>query len=361
MIKYLLLPVTLLALSFNVSASTECRLSQSGKSGTMALNGGGTNPISFHYVSDDISGSIYELTYFDPSLDRDLWTYCNNGKDGVAFYMNTTEASRVSAADGRALYPTNVDGIYYAVKMYSTGGGGGYFPSSNGGSWVMVDSGSIDYWDSKQMKATVTLYQGGAFAGNLNNVSAITPKDSRTLGQIRIGTADSDDNNPWTINVTPTSFSVPVYAATCSAVSANNGTNNVDFGEIMMSSLRDLYWPYQGFTLQMKYCTNTVWMRFKLTSTASTTDSNGYMLLKNTLSGSTAAKGIGVHVQTNALTRDGENTFKPGAEIWSPMTSVANNASYNLPFYASIYPLNDGSTITTGEFKAIGTFTIDYF
>lgn len=68
MIKYLLLPVALLALSFNASASTECRLSQSGKSGTMALNGGGTNPISFHYVSDDVSGSIYELTYFDPRL-----------------------------------------------------------------------------------------------------------------------------------------------------------------------------------------------------------------------------------------------------------------------------------------------------
>ncbi|QLY68313.1 fimbrial protein [Citrobacter freundii] len=359
MIKYLLLPVTLLILSFNVSAR-ECRLGQNGQAGTMALNGGGTNPISFHYVSDDISGSIYELTYFDPSLDHELWTYCGLGNDGVAFYMNTTEASRVSAADGRALYPTNVDGIYYAVKMYSTGGGGGYFPSSNGGSWVMTDSGSESYWDSKQMKATVTLYQGGGFAGNVNNVSAITPKDSRTLGQIRIGNADSN-NNPWTINVTPTSFSVPVYAATCTAVSANNGTNNVDFGEIMMSSLRDLYWPSQSFTLQMKYCTNTVWMRFKLTSTASTTDSNGYMLLKNTLTGSNAAKGIGVYVQTNAIVSGNENGFKPGAEIWSPMTSVANSVSFNLPFYARISPLNDGGTITTGEFKAIGTFTIDYF
>lgn len=359
MIKYLLLSVTLLVLSFNVSAR-ECRLGQNGQAGTMALNGGGTNPISFHYVSDDISGSIYELTYFDPSLDHELWTYCGLGNDGVAFYMNTTEASRVSAADGRALYPTNVDGIYYAVKMYSTGGGGGYFPSSNGGSWVMTDSGSESYWDSKQMKATVTLYQGGGFAGNVNNVSAITPKDSRTIGQIRIGNADSN-NNPWTINVTPTSFSVPVYAATCSAVSANNGTNNVDFGEIMMSSLRDGYWPYQNFTLQMKYCTNTVWMRFKLSSTASTTDGNGYMLLKNTLSGSNAAKGIGVYVQTNAITRDGSNAFKPGVEIWSPMTSVTNNSAYDLPFYARIYSLNDGSTVTAGNFKAIGTFTIDYF
>ena len=360
MIKYLLLSVTLLILSFNVSAR-ECHLAEKGKAGTMALNGGGTYPISFHSVADDISGSIHELTYFDPSLDHELWTYCDAGNDGMAFYMNTTEASRVSAADGRALYPTNIDGIYYAVKLYSTGGGGGYFPSSNGGSWVMVDSGSESYWDSKQMKATVTLYQGGGFAGNINNISAITPKDSRTLGQIRIGTADSDDNNPWTINVTPTSFSVPVYAATCSAVSANNGTNNVDFGEIMMSSLRDGYWPYQNFTLQMKYCTNTVWMRFKLSSTTSTTEGNGYMLLKNTLSGSNAAKGIGVYVQTNAITRDGTNAFKPGAEIWSPMTSVTNNSSYDLPFYARMYSLGDGSTVTAGEFKAIGTFTIDYF
>jgi type 1 fimbria pilin len=327
----------------------------------MTLNGGGTNPISFHAVIDDVSSTRYELTYFDPSLDHELWTYCDAGNDGMAFYMNTTEASRVNSADDRALYPTNIDNIYYAVKLYSTGGRGGYFPTSNTGTWVMVDSGSESDWDSQHMKATVTLYQGSGFTGNLNNVSAITPKDSRTLGQIRLGTADSTDNNPWTINVTPTSFSVPVYAATCSAVSANNGTNNVDFGEIMMSSLRDRYWPYQNFTLQMRYCTNTVWMRFKLSSTASTTESNGYMLLKNTLSGSNAAKGIGVYVQTNVKTRDGENAFKPGAEIWSPMTSVSNNSSFDLPFYARIYALNDGSTVTAGEFKAIGTFTIDYF
>ena len=66
-------------------------------------------------------------------------------------------------------------------------------------------------------------------------------------------------------------------------------------------------------------------------------------------------------MQTNAIVSGNENGFKPGAEIWSPMTSVANSVSFNLPFYARISPLNDGGTITTGEFKAIGTFTIDYF
>lgn len=361
MIKYLLCPLVLLALSFNVSAR-ECHLGQNGQAGTMALNGGSpAYPLVFHDVSSDTSQSSYELIYFDPTLDRELWTYCDGGSQGMAFFANTNAASTTNSTDGRALYPTNIDGIYYAVKMYSTGGKGGYFPSSNPGSWVQIDSGEESNWEGKYMKATVTIYQGNGFSGNLNNIAAITPKDSRTLGKIRLGEADSDDNNPWTINVTPTSFSVAVRAATCSAVSANNGTNNVNFGDIMMSSLRELYWPSQSFTLQMKYCTNTVWMRFKLSSTTSTTDSNGYMLLKNTLSGSNAAKGIGVYVQANIATRDGEDSFRPGSEIWSPMTSVANSVSFDLPFFARIYPLNDGSTITAGEFKAIGTFTIDYF
>ncbi|MEB2419050.1 fimbrial protein [Citrobacter sp. R-1.5.2] len=361
MLKYLLCPIALLALSFHANAK-ECHLAENGKSGTMALNGGGpSNPITFHYVSDDITTSIYELTYFDPTLDHDLWTYCDAGSQGYGFYANTNASSTTMSTDGRALYPTNVDGIYYAVKMYSSGGGGGYFPSTNNGSWVLVDGGSESKWDSQNMKATVTLYQDTGFRGNINGVTAITPKDSRTLGQIRIGTADSDDNNPWTINVTPSSFRIPVKAATCGSLSVNSGTNNVDFGEIMVSELRENYWPNKNFTFQVKNCVNTVWLRFKLTSTRSTTNSNGYILLKNTLSGSSAAQGIGVYVQANIPTRDGEQAFKPGMEMWSPMTSVSNGASFNFPFYSQIFRLEDGSDLTLGNFKAIGTFTVDYF
>lgn len=361
MLKYLFCSIALLALSFNTNAK-ECHLAQNGKSGTMALNGGGpTNPLTFHYVSDDLNTSIYELTYFDPTLDHDLWTYCDAGSNGYGFYANTNASSTTTSTAGRALYPTNIDGIYYAVKMYSSGGGGGYFPSTNNGSWVLVDSGSESQWDSKNMKATVTLYQNTGFRGNTNGVTAITPKDSRTLGQIRVGTADSDDNNPWTINVTPSSFSIPIKAATCGSLSVNSGTNNVDYGEIMVSDIRENFWPGKSFNFQVKNCVNTVWLRFKLTSTSSTTDNNGYTLLKNTLSGSSAAQGIGIYVEAELQTLDGERGFKPGVEIWSPMTTVGNSVSFDFPFSSRINRLADGSDIKVGNFKAIGTFTVDYF
>lgn len=361
MIKYLLCPIALLALSFNASAR-ECHLAKDGKSGTLTISGTSyESPLVFHYVSDDVTSTIHELTYFDPTLYPDLWTYCDGGDNGFGFYMNTNASSTTTGTDGRALYPTNVDGIYYAVKMYSSGGVGGYFTNMNNGSWVQVDSGSESQWTNQYMNATVTLYQTTGFRGNLNNVSVLKPKDSRTLGQIRVGTNDTADNNPWTVNVTPDSFSIPISAATCGSLSVNNGTNNVDFGEIMPSALRQNYWPNKTFTFQMKNCSNTVWMRFKLSSTSSTTNSQGYTLLTNTLSGSTAAQGIGVYVQANITTRDGENGFKPGLEIWSPMNSVSYSESFDLPFFSQIYRLTDGGELTMGNFKAIGTFTVDYF
>lgn len=359
MMKFLLYPVALLVLSFGTHAK-ECHLAKDGAAGTMALSGGSTSsPQQFHFVADDHGGmSKYELSTFDAQLDHDLMTYCDAGSDGVAFYANTNATSTTSSEDGRALYPTNIDGIYFAVKLYSTGGGGGYFPSSNNGSWVLVDSGNQSYWDSKQIKATVTLYQGISFAGNLNGVSRITPKDSRTLGQIRIGNADSD-NNPWTINVTPTSFSVPVTVATCHSASVNNGTNNVDFGDIMFSSLREGYWPQKSFTLRLDGCNNTVWVRMKLATPKSAANySNNWTLMTNTLTGSDAAAGVGVEL-SSLFTTATTGSLEPNGEIWSPTTSVGTSVSYDFNFLAYLSRTSDD--LKPGKFKAIGTFTIDYF
>ena len=187
----------------------------------------------------------------------------------------------------------------------------------------------------------------------------IYPKDSRTLGQIRVGSADSDDNNPWTINVNPSSFSILVMAATCSSAMVNNGTNNVNFGDVMFSSFREGYWPRTPFTLRLSGCNNTVWVRMKLaTPKSELSATGGVTLMTNTLTGSDAATGVGVGLASNFTTADGFN-LQPGLEIWSPSTSVSNSSSYDYSFDAWLS--RTSGELKPGKFKAIGTFTIDYF
>lgn len=360
MIKHLLYSLLLLGVCSSAYAR-ECHLAQDGVGGTLTLTGGSTaSPLMFKPTDTGGSSNYYtELDYFEPTLDRELWSYCDGGFQGYDLYANTASTAIVGSTDGRALFPTNIPGIFYAVKLYSTGGGGGYFPVET--TWTIIDPGKESYWDSKVIKLTVTLYQAGYFQGNVNNATAITPKDSRTLGQMRVGKADSDDNNPWNINVTPSSFSVPIRTQTCSAASANNGTNNVDFGDIMFSSLREGHWPEKDFDLTLSGCTNAVWVRFKLSSTKSFTDAYGLYVLTNTLSGSDAAEGMGIQLMANFFNNEGAGgiNIKQGMEVWAPSTNVGASQTYNYNFIARFERTAD--EVKAGQFKAIGTFTIDYF
>ncbi|AID88423.1 MULTISPECIES: fimbrial protein [Klebsiella] len=359
MIKLMVYPFALLALSFGASAK-ECHLDD-GRSGSLTLNNGVTTyPITFKTALGDQGSKKPELLTFDIQSSYALRTECDAGNDGFDFYAKTNPSATPTTVDGRALFPTNIEGIYYAVRIYTQAGGGGYLPEVNSSKdWVWVSGGNQSYWNNQQLKYSVTLYQDVPFQGNLNHDMRIYPKDSRTLGQIRVGSADSDDNNPWTINVNPSSFSILVMAATCSSAMVNNGTNNVNFGDVMFSSFREGYWPRTPFTLRLSGCNNTVWVRMKLaTPKSELSATGGVTLMTNTLTGSDAATGVGVGLASNFTTADGFN-LQPGLEIWSPSTSVSNSSSYDYSFDAWLS--RTSGELKPGKFKAIGTFTIDYF
>lgn len=358
LLKRLIYVLLVLVISSSVYAK-ECHLAEGGKGGTITLTGGAPGSAQMFLPTDWTGGHSYfsELSYFNPNLDHELWSYCDAGNDGYDLYAYTNKASAESATDGRALFPTNIEGIYYAVKFYSSAGGG-YFPSTTN-IWTVIDSSSTPKWDALPWKVTVTLYQIQYFQGNTANVAYITPKDSRTLGQMRLGEADSDDNNPWSINVTPSSFKIPIVAATCSTAVAGNGTNNVDFGDVMFSSLRENYWATKSFDLKLSGCTNTVWVRFKLSSTKAE-NANGYYQLTNTLTGSNAAQGVGVAIQSNFLTTNGEGAWlTSGTALMAPSASVNYTQTYTYNFTAMFQ--RTGAALKAGQFKAIGTFTMDYF
>lgn len=360
MFKYLAIMLTLLMVSMNSNAAKECHLG-TGDSGTTLISlTGNVNALTFAQVADDITTTTHTLRTFNADLTPALYAYCGNlGQQGEALFANTYSGSKSGSIDNKALFPTNVDGIYYTVEMFASGyEGRGFFPSASGWQEIFPDRNN-ERWDENYFKASITLYQITNFSGNVNRASYLTPKDSRTLGQLRLGEYDTKNNNPWEITVTPSSFRIPITAATCQTAMVNSGTNNVDFGDVMLSSLRDRNWPKKGFDIKFGACSNVVWTRFKLSSTKSTTNNIGGTLLTNTLTGSTAANGVAILLDANFITRNGKGEFTPGSEIWSPMGSVSASQSNTLSFTATMQP--DGNPITVGDFKAIGTFTIDYF
>lgn len=340
------------------NAAIECRFG-SGSGGTTTLTGGTGavmyfKPVGESYGSDDYT----QLGTYDATLSPELTSHCSNGNDGEN--LNSKSVNAIGF-NGEALYPTNVSNVYYSVKIYSSAGGG-YFAYSND-SWTVIDPDqNNERWNNQTWKAQVTLFQTkGAFTGNVNHVSYITPKDSRTIGYMAIGDPNDSNNQPWTFNVTPSSFSIPVAAATCQAAMVNNGTNNVDFGDFMSSSLRDGYWPTVPFTLNLKNCSNLVGIRYKVTaSKTSKYDGTGRTMLGNTLSGAGASSGVGVEIEAGAFeSSDPTGPYINDANyIFAPFSSVSTSVTHALGFNA--YMRKDGNAVVAGNYKGVATFIIEY-
>lgn len=334
----------------------ECHFGASGEGGTSTItNTQASSPIYFHPVpmgqfpTEGIEiGGPYEA-----SLSPGLWSDCDPGSDGK--YMSNITYDAVGGVDG-AMWPTNVPGIYYAVRIYSPSGNEGSWFQATFGQWANLSTDAPNA--AKDWKAQIKLIQTSEFLGNFNNATVITPKESKRIGGMAIGDHTDSDNKPWWFEVTPATFSIPIASATCQAVTANNGTNNVDFGEIMFSSMRDGYYPIKYFNLELT-CSNVVAIQYKVSSNRVSSGSQDPLLL-NTLT-SNAAAGIGVEIEQrfNANPSGGTYPHTNSPEyIYVPLYDAGASASNALTFLARLY--KDGTPLKAGEFKAIATFTINY-
>lgn len=338
-------------------AAVECHFMKDGTGATVTLTPNGTpKPLYFH-----ADGGVYDPGYFELGtyklgpLSPTVTSHCDAGKQGEALSAYPTNAATFEDDTGYALYPTNVDYIYYAVNITSSQGGGYFTSPANTWTTIVADRDD-ERWDNVTWYAEITLYERrGGFGGNMSHVSYITPKDSRTLGQMSIGGHTDSDNQPITINVTPSSFSIPVPTATCQTVMVNNGTNNVDFGELMFSDFRAGREGFstQNFDLQLRGCSNVVSMNIKLQSNKTANN-----LMTNTIDG--GASGIGVQLQPQFLTDPSTGVLLVNRDpvlTYAPDTN--ESATWDLGFIASM--LKDGSELKAGEFRAIGTFMLEYF
>ncbi|KAE8273036.1 fimbrial protein [Enterobacter sp. C6] len=334
----------------------ECHFGSRGEGGTSTIvNTQAGVPVYFHPVpqgqfpSDGIEiGGPYEAT-----LSPGLWSACDAGNDGE--YMSNITYDAIGGVDG-AMWETNVPGIYYAVRIYSPSGNEGAWFQATFGQWANL---STDASTPKQdWKAQIKLVQTAGFVGNVNNAAFITPKEAKKIGGMAIGNHTDSDNQPWWFEVTPSTFSIPIASATCQAITANNGTNNVDFGEIMYSTMRDGYYPYKEFNLELN-CSNVVAIEYKMSSNKVSSGSQDPLLL-NTLT-SNAAAGIGVEIiqEFHANPSGGTLPFTNSPDyIFVPLPNAGTSASNALPFLAYLY--KDGTPLKAGNFRAVATFTINY-
>lgn len=335
-------------------ADRECTFGDQGEGGASTIvNGTSSSPVYFATLSMTTEmrqiGGVY-----DAALSPALWSSCRTGNDGYGMEDITYDANGTREY---ALWPTNITGIYYAVRVYSDNNTGAWFQQSHG-SWASLGVESQN--ESHNWKIQLKLFQSPEFTGNLNGATKITPQASKRIGGMTIGSHTDSNNKPWYFDVTTTSFSIPVAAATCQVLTVNDGTNNVDFSEVMFSSVREGFFPRKSFNLQFKGCNNVAAVNLKIS--ANKTTSTDKSRLGNTLT-SNAATGVSVELDKMFSTNPANGlVVNDGAFAFVPFDSnyeIGPSASKELQFYA--YLNRDYSQpLKAGNFKGIATFTVNY-
>ncbi|MFH0476032.1 fimbrial protein [Kluyvera ascorbata] len=357
---YFLLAALLIATG-SAHAAIECRFDDGSGGTTTLVNGISSNNIRWsqssgpRYSDDEVLLATVDLT-----LSPSLQSTCSTGNDGEVL-KEKLDGSYVRASsaydDGAAWYYTNIPGIYFTAKIYSDAGGG-FFKGSDSSSddgWVVVEADHNDErWKNKTWKALIHIYQYNyEFGGNTSGLTTLTPKTSFSLGQMAIGDRTDSNNKPWTFNVTPSSFQIPIITTTCQAAALSDGSTNIDLGDYMFADFnqstrsKDVY-------VQLKGCNNLFGADVKITSNKTTGSSND--LLGNTLT-SNAASGVGVKL----LSGWSYSQLIPNSSLETRYSfNTGSNTTANV-FSFSAQLVKDGNPMKAGEFKAAATVLMSYY
>lgn len=346
------------------AAARECQFGDGSGGTTTLANSTYDTGIRWYPRSNN---SMWLLASFDVDLSPSLTSDCSAGDDGRQLAYKNAEGNMLGRGpqpDGGIgnYYVTNIPGIYFSVKIFSSAGGG-YFGDGNtmdqsGWSDLVSDPGE-DIWAGKTWKAHVNVWQDtGEFynlGGNTNQATFISPSGAYSLGQMTIGNPSDSDNRPWTFNVTPSSFRVPIIASTCEYAQLDSGSNTVDLGEYMLSDFNTSPVSHQ-FRVQLLGCNNVYSVKYKMTASKLTGPDNN--LLGNMLNN--GAEGIGVKIlgDHNRMQFEQINPNEESDVLFSPDTGSGVNLGL-MNFEAQL--VKDGNPLKAGNFTGMTTFQISYY
>ena len=343
-------------------AAQECRFGNGYGGTTYLVNGSYPQGIRWAANGGGQILTMRELATFELNLSPTLTSECSMGNDGKQLRQKTTDNAytrgRGPQIDGETgnYYKTNIEGVVFSVKIYSSAGGG-YFGGGgdldrNGWSTLVNPSDTI--WDGKTWKARITIWQDSYdfvnSNGNHNNYTTITPATTFSLGEMSLGDSSDSNNQPWTFMVTPTTFQVPIVTSTCQTAQLDKG-NNIALGEYMMSDF-NVSPRTTNFRVQILGCDNVWAVDVKLQANKTTGSQNE--LLGNTLTG--GAEGVGVQLYAYNSTPLPPN----GLAFTRYTTATAPGSDFGMMDF-SAQLVKDGKPMKAGEFKAVATINLSYY
>lgn len=314
-----------------------------------------TDTLTFGSQTVDITGPVSDVTILKDSIQAPLTrnTSCNSGtggqdlmskQSGVAVTSTTINGIKV------ALFPTNVTGIVYGIKYVSETPPHGYIAMST--DYITVydvdDDHDKSYWKGKSGHYELTLFQTRDYVPGQGHT--VTP-NANTVGYFRVGT-QSDEQ---TIKINNDAFTLTIPQPTCDTAAlessdTSSGTQ-VNLGDYYTSELEGNKNPKKiPFTIKLTGCSGVNHLITKLTSQYVSPYSNSMLADIND-----AQRGVGVQIySTNdvPLIPNDANSYYSIQDSSTPDTREVN-------FYALLGDDGKG-TITTGSFKAMGTFTFTY-
>ncbi|WP_187369860.1 fimbrial protein [Citrobacter youngae] len=331
------------------TAATECYFVHNGTDTLSFGDIGSVSPTGQVTSVVTLLSSIKDSSHA-PSTD------CNVGQ-GADDLMSKQNGSALGekGPGGEALFQTNVPGLVYSIKfkMDNTPPEGYIVPSTDWAVIYNVDDSDDknDFKNGRTGHYYLQVYQTPDYQPGAGHT--VTPQPN-TIGQFQVGDSGGTIR---TISMTNSSFTLTVPQPTCKQVVLNSSSttsgNQVSLGDdYVASELKGNKSPRDiPFSVTLTGCAGVNHLRAVLSS-GSVSDTSNSMLAD------VDNKNMGVGVQISgsnkiALIPNDSNSYYSIQDSATPDTRVMN-------FYATL--MDDGrGTITTGAFKAMGTFTFTYY
>ncbi|MFP2423891.1 fimbrial protein [Pseudescherichia vulneris] len=276
----------------------------------------------------------------------DTYSNCHPGDDGNdLFSKRSTDFYPPTDINGVALFDTNVKGIFYSIEIGANGGSArsALFSSRASEHHQPLDEYQVQ---GKRWNVIITLYQRPEYDGIPSGIKSINLKRTGYAGYFRVGGAQHKS-----MNITMASMNVPVVVPTCTSLVSSAGTGSVDLGRnYEIDDVKNNKTKQVGFTITASQCSNVLRFRTKLTANSAYKG-----LLTNNSAESLRAGGVGVKIWApngaQLLANDSQSVYTeaPATMQWSK--------TFN--YKAQLVTSGNGG-VTTGDFKATGTFSMSY-
>lgn len=285
-----------------------------------------------------------------------LKSHCAGGNDGWDVYQLTNNAMLAAGIDGKAMFRTNIPGIYYTLAFFPDGNGlTAWFPENANFFYKTASPATGIPLQEKNWHVRMEIWQTNGFTGVPLDENFLTAS-SGPIGQIIIGNPNEDDTydhpRPY-VNMSQMSFSIPLNRPTCTL----RAPTTVDLGDWYPAEVE------KGNTKKVAFkitgtCINTTKVEYTLSSTHTTPDKQYFTNALESNSSVTAAGGVGV------IILDDENSHYPvPADSWKRVIAIGDVGdpvnTVDRTIWAQLVKIGS-DPVTVGSFGTSIAFQVTY-